>query len=216
MTIDLYHMPACGSCRAVRMVAKLIGVDLNLKYVDLMAGEQNKPEFFKMNPEHCVPTIDDDGFILWESRAIITYLVNKYAPDSSLYPKDAQQRAMVDRLLYFDIGTLYKSQREVFYPQIFKGEAPSAESEKNYQTALGYVEGYLSKSPYVAGDKFTLADISIMATLSMTEALDYDCGAYPNISAWKSKVKEEIPDYKSINDEPLQEFKAWIKSRKAQ
>ncbi|XP_013777668.1 glutathione S-transferase 1-like [Limulus polyphemus] len=216
MTIDLYHMPPSGPCRAVRMVAKIIGVDLNLKNVDLMAGEQNKPEFLNMNPEHCVPTIDDDGFVLWESRAIMLYLVNKYAPGSSLYPKDVQQRAIVDRLLYFDMGTLFKSQREVFYPQVFKGEAPNPESEKNYQTALGYLEGYLSKSAYVAGDKLTLADISIIASLSMMEVLDYDISTYPNISAWKAKVKEEVPDYKSINDEPLQGFKAWVKSKQAQ
>ncbi|XP_013786721.1 glutathione S-transferase 1-like [Limulus polyphemus] len=216
MTIDLYHMAPSGPCRAVRMVAKIIGVDLNLKNVDLMAGEQNKPEFLKMNPQHCVPTIDDDGFILWESRAIIQYLVNKYAPDSSLYPKDPRQRAVVDRLLYFDMGTLFKAQGEYFYPQVFKGQDPDPEKESNYKTALGYLEGNLEKSSYVAGDKLTLADISIVASLSMMEVLDYKFSSFPKISAWMAKVKEEIPDYKAMNDEPLQGFKAWVKSKKPQ
>jgi len=101
MTIDVYLASASGPCRAVLMTAKYLGIDVNQKVVNLMAGDQLKPEYIKMNPQHCVPTIDDGGFYLWESRAIQTYLVNKYAPDSPIYPKDPQARAIVDRMLFF-------------------------------------------------------------------------------------------------------------------
>lgn len=60
-----------------------------------------------------MPAIDDGGFKLGESRAIATYLCNKYAPDSELYPKDPKKRAQVDRLLYFDAGTLFNATRGV-------------------------------------------------------------------------------------------------------
>lgn len=63
----------------------------------------------KLNPQHTVPTMVDDGMTLWESRAIITYLCNQYAPNSSLYPSDVHDRALVDRWLQFDLGTLFKS-----------------------------------------------------------------------------------------------------------
>lgn len=67
-----------------------------------------------MNPQHTVPTLDDDGFILSESRAIAIYLIEKYFPDGhSLYPKDAKQRALINQFLQFDCATLYQRIRAV-------------------------------------------------------------------------------------------------------
>ena len=60
-----------------------------------------------MNPQHTVPTLDDDGFTIWDSHAISTYLVSKYAKDDSLYPKDLQKRAVVDQRLHFESGIIF-------------------------------------------------------------------------------------------------------------
>jgi len=112
--IELYYTPGSPHCRAVLMCIKALNLDVDLIKLDMYQKyEHKKPWFVKMNPQHTVPTINDNEFILWESRSILCYLVNKYGRDteqnSQLYPLDPEQRAMVDRLLFFDNGTLYKN-----------------------------------------------------------------------------------------------------------
>lgn len=61
-----------------------------------------------MNPQHTVPTLDDDGNVIWDSHAIMGYLVNKYAKDDSVYPKnDPYKRAIIDQRMHFENGIVF-------------------------------------------------------------------------------------------------------------
>lgn len=60
-----------------------------------------------MNPQHTIPTLVDEDFIIWDSHAIAGYLVGKYASDDTLYPKEPKKRALVDQRLHFDSGILF-------------------------------------------------------------------------------------------------------------
>jgi len=70
--------------------------------------------FFQMNPQHTIPVIVDNGFVLSESRAILGYLAEKYAKDSTYYPSDPMARGVVNQRLMFDIGTLYQRLLETY------------------------------------------------------------------------------------------------------
>ncbi|XP_049942684.1 glutathione S-transferase 1-1-like [Schistocerca serialis cubense] len=72
--MDFYYWPGSAPCMTVQMVAQDIGVKLNMKFTSLRAGDHLKPEFLKMNPQHTVPTLNDNGFFLSESHAVIEYL----------------------------------------------------------------------------------------------------------------------------------------------
>lgn len=73
---------------------------------------------FQLNPQHTIPTLVDGDLNLWESRAIISYLVEKYGKTDSLYPKDPTKRAVVNQRMYFDMGTLYDRFATYYYPQV--------------------------------------------------------------------------------------------------
>lgn len=170
MPVDLYYLEAGAPSRAVMMTAKMVGVELNLKTVDLFSGEHLKPEFLKMNPRHTVPTMDDNGFYMCESRAICAYLVEQYGKDDTLYPKDVKQRAIVDERLYFDMGVLYQRFAMVYYPVTFQGATKIEDkAKKDFHDGLAFLNTYLEGQKYVAGDKMTIADISVLASTSTFE-----------------------------------------------
>ncbi|CAH0393337.1 unnamed protein product [Bemisia tabaci] len=209
MPIDLYYVPGSAPCRGVQLAAALVGVELNLKHTDLMKGEHMTPEFIKMNPQHTVPTIDDNGFYLHESRAIITYLFNKYGKEDSQYPKDAEKRAIVDQRLYFDMGTLYQRFGDYFYPTIFGGQPADPEKLKKLEEALGYFDKMLEGSEYAAGSSITLADASLAASISTIDVVGIvDLSKYQNITSWFNKCKAALPDYEEANNKGALAFKA--------
>lgn len=209
MTIDFYYVPGSSPCRSVQMTAKAIGVDLNLKLTNLMAGEQLKPEFIKMNPQHTVPTLDDNGFYLWESRAIQAYLVEKYGKTDSLYPKDAQKRALVNQRLYFDAGTLYQRFADYYYPQLFAKQPANPENFKKIEQAFEFLNTFLEGQTYAAGETLTIADIALVATVSSFEVASFDFTKYANVARWYAKCKSTMPGW-DINEAGLKEFKKFF------
>lgn len=192
------------------MVAAALNVKINLKPVNLQQKEHFAPEFLKLNPQHTLPTLCDNNFALWESRPICIYLVEKYAKDDSLYPKNAKQRALVNQRLYFDMGTLTKRLYDFFYPQLMLNEEADPEKFKLLEEAVGFFEAFMENSTYAAGDRMTIADFALAVTISVCELTGYDLSKYENISRWFSLMKETLPGW-DINEEGLNFMKQYIK-----
>jgi glutathione S-transferase len=107
--LKLYYAVGSPPARACMMLAKTLELNIEIIELNLGAGDQNKPEFLKLNPRHQVPVLVDDDFVLTESRAILAYMVNKFKPEGSLYPNDPKQRAVVDEKLYFDASVVFEA-----------------------------------------------------------------------------------------------------------
>ncbi|XP_034244110.1 glutathione S-transferase 1-like [Thrips palmi] len=213
MPIDLYYIAGSAPCRGVLITAKAVGVDLNLKETNLMKGEHMTPEFIKMNPQHTVPTLDDNGLYLWESRAIQMYLADKYGKDSSLYPKEPEKRALVNQRLFFDMGTVYQRFGDYAYPQMFGGAPKDEEKLKKLEEALGFLNTFLEGSKFVAGDNITIADHSLLSSVSTIEATEVvDLTKYPNVSRWLADCKSKVDSYQEVNGDGAEHFGQWFKS----
>nr|AST11596.1 glutathione S-transferase d3 [Bemisia tabaci]QHU79960.1 glutathione S-transferase D2 [Bemisia tabaci]QHU79964.1 glutathione S-transferase D2 [Bemisia tabaci] len=209
--ITLYQHPISPPCRAVIMAAKLIGVDLELKLVQIK--DCKTQEFLKINPLKRIPVLDDGGFLLSESRAILTYLSDKYGKDDSLYPRDLQARAIIDQMFYFDMGTLYQAMVDYWNYCVLKDNPHDEERYRRVFGPLNLFNETLGVSKFAAGPKFSLADVSLLASVSAIDAIGVDLTKYPNIHSWSDRSQKMVPNYEEINSKGVEQikekFRAW-------
>ncbi|KAK4885104.1 hypothetical protein RN001_001375 [Aquatica leii] len=216
MGLTLYHFPPSAPSRGALLAAHAVGVSVDIQKVNLFAKAQLKNEFIQINPQHTVPTLVDGDFVVWESRAIAAYLVNKYAKDDSLYPKDPQKKAVVDQRLQFDCGTFYPRVRAICFPIIYQDEVEIYDEHKApVDEALGFLDVFLEGNDFVCGDKLTIADCSLAASVSTVAAIGWDITPYANVHSWLSRCALEIPNYAEANQKGAEEFGKIIKSKLA-
>lgn len=186
----LYVAWGSAPCRACLMAVRVAGMKVNVVPLDLMKHEHKTEDYKKINPDQTVPGLKDGDFSMGESKAILTYLMNKYAPESSLYPSDLQKRAHVNRHLYYDSGSFYKAIGEYVYPLLFgKVTTPSEEAVANLTKTLDFVEAHMGE--YMCGDEMTIADTCMLASFSMLLLVHFDHSKWPKITAWFERVKAQ-------------------------
>lgn len=184
--------------------------ELGLQYERIEAGMQfgvNKtPEYLAMNPTGLVPTIDDDGFRLWESHTIVRYLAAKHGMHT-LYPSDLRQRADAER--WMDWAFAFQgAMRAVFWGLIRtppeKRDAASIEEGrvKSNQLAADILERSLAKKAYVCGEKFTMGDIPVGCEVQRWMRVPIERPRLRAVEAWFERLRER-PAFRKIVDVPL-------------
>src|SRR3954469_12509771 len=183
--------------------------ELGLKYERVDAGMQfgvtKTPEYLRMNPNSLVPTIEDDGFILWESHTIVRYLSAKHSM-GKLCPSDLKARADVERWMDWAF-TFQRAMRDVFWGLIRtpadKRDAKAIEAGRE-QTAklLPVLEENLASRKYVTGAAFTMGDIPIGCEVQRWMRVPIERPRFPNVDAWFERLRER-PAYRKFVDIPL-------------
>jgi glutathione S-transferase len=183
--------------------------ELGLPHERIDAGMQfgvNKtPEYLKMNPTGLVPTIDDDGFVLWESHAIVRYLCAKHSA-GRLWPTDLRQRADAERWMDWAF-TFQRAMRDVFWGLIRtppeKRNAQAIEEGIRQSHALAaLLDMALADRPYVAGQAFTMGDIPIGCEVQRYMRVPIERPALPNLQAWFERLRQRPPFLQHV-DLPL-------------
>ena len=181
MAVELYLMRPSVHTHGAWMLLKQAGVEHELKDVDLMKGEQNTPEYKAMNPLHTVPTLKDGDQCVWESNAIVRYIVNKYDSAKKFYPEDLKTRTHCDMALEWKQNTLYKGLADVVYP--IMGFSPKNEDAHNAAIAKfqadckdGYFytfeNFFLNGKKFICGDEPTIADFVIAPCFEFIDICD--------------------------------------------
>jgi len=207
--MKLYGDPISTTCRPVMLLAAESGMDLKVEHIDLFTGAHMKPEYATVNPSRQVPVLDDDGFTLSESSAILKYLADKIG--SPAYPKDLKARAKVNEMMDWINTNFYREWGyNLCYPQIFppykrKSDEVQAgtlewgkEQSKRWLRVLnGHWLGPDKK--YLCGDQITIADYFAAGIVSLGDVIRVDFSAYPNVKRWLDTMKK-LPSWPKVNE----------------
>lgn len=192
----LYHHPISTNARRAVMTALQLKAPVELVFVDLAKGAHMDPQFVKLNPNHKVPVLEDDGFVLWESYAIMQYLADK-TPGQSLYPTDIRARADVNRWLFWcsqhfmpGIGIL--NWENSIKGMIGQGGADPAEVKRGEQLVResgAILDAHLAGREWICGPALTLADLAIAAPLADIGRARLPVGDFTNLLRWLAGVQ---------------------------
>jgi len=185
--IKLYGIPASRASRCLWMLEEL-GVQYENVPVNFI-GEAQKPDYLKLNPNGKVPTLDDDGLILFESLAINLHLARKHGV-APFWPASEDDR---DRAVQWSLWAMTSVEpplmevaiHRAFLPEAQRDEEKAKAGELGLLKPLGVLETSLAGRSHLLGDDFSAADLNVAAVLFIAETYGrVDISSFANVKRW--------------------------------
>jgi len=156
-------------------------------------GGTDTPEYRAMNPNGLVPAVSEDGFALWESNTIVRYLCARHGV-GTLWPEDPATRALADKWMDFQLGTLWPAFRAGYLgltrvPPEERDPTAIAASLENTAGILAVLDAHLSGNEYVCGEAFTMGDVALGSTIYRWLNIDIERPELPDLVAWHKRLK---------------------------
>src|SRR4051812_23806731 len=209
----------------VRIFVRAAGLDF--EEVDVW-GKSTGPEYVAKYPPHLTPSLEDASLprgTLGESCAIMAYLCDKHGLDR-FYPREPTRRAVVNNAMFYLIGTFYPLLTRATYPTLgfpqYAGEVATSEADddmkakaaKDAEAAIeqpleAFHTFFMDGKKFIGGDKPTIADIRLAATLEFLKAIDYHFPAWAN--EYMGAVEEALGDAYS---EPAGDVRGFVEGAK--
>jgi len=178
-------------------LADELGLDYAQVDVGGPFGGNDQPEYLALNPTGLVPTIIDDGFVLWESNAITRYLAARYGMDP-LYPADPQTLAVADQWMDFENTMMMPTMIPIFWGLV--RTAPEDRDNSRIAKAIdragelwAMVDAHLASNDYMAGSHFSIGDIPLGPQVHRWMELVPERPAMPNLEAWYQRLTDRPP-----------------------
>jgi len=193
----LYHDPTALNPRRVRIFAAEKGIHLDTIEVSIADRANLKPEFVAKNPLHLLPVLElEDGRILRESMAICHYLEELH-PEPNLLGADAWERSSIvmwnrhaEHELLIPLALAFRHLHKFWIGRIKQVPEYGELMKEIALERMGWFDRELSARPYVAGDRFTVADITALCALDFGKLskIRIDAETQPNLKAWYDRV----------------------------
>jgi len=189
--MKLYNVAYSGNSYKVRLLLAQLGIPCEIVEVDILKGESRTAEFFKINPNGRTPVLDDNGFILAESNAILAYL----AKGTKFLPEDREKFALVFQWMFFE---QYSHEPYIatsrFWlqhkPDSLEKSALLASKRDGGWAALKIMEDHLVKTDFFVGD-YSIADIALFAYTHVSHEGGFPLDDFPRIQAWIERMKAQ-------------------------
>ncbi len=177
--------------RAARCLWALEEIGLDYEHIPVsFDGGTRTPEYLKINPNGHVPTLDDNGFILWESMAINLYLAEKYGKNG-LWPASAADRASTNQWSFWAMTEaephLIALLIQMFTPADQRDEKVAASAQAALKAPFKVLDDFINGREYIVGNQFTIADLNVASVLSLAHLVKLDLSATRAAAAYLEK-----------------------------
>ncbi len=192
--LKIYGRSNSANVQKVLWACAEMGVSYDRVDIGMQYGGNDTPEYLAMNPNGKVPTIDEDGFILWESNTIVRYLTAKHDP-GGLSPADSRVRADAERWMDWQLSALAPAFIPMFFGLVRMSEAErdfDAVERSRAETArlLGFMDKQLAGRDYLVSDALTIADIPFAGFVYRWFEMDIERPSLPNLDTWYQRLCE--------------------------
>jgi glutathione S-transferase len=206
MSTRVWGHPRSINVQKVLWALDELGVEYERIDAGAAFGRVKDADYLALNPNGLIPTLEDEGAVLWESNAIVRYLYAKYGTHPA-QPNDLALRARADGWTDWYSSTFWSNVRPLLV-QLIRTAAPARDqaliesSREAAARASQILERELSKKPYLAGDHFNFGDLPVAAAAQRWFNLPIERPKLPAVEAWYGRVKER-PGFKRWVDLPL-------------
>src|SRR6059036_2123050 len=190
--LKLHYHPLSTYSRRVRIALIEKGLAADLIELDMAKGAHRSPDYLRLNPYGRVPTLEEDGFVLYESTAILGYL-EETRPAPPLVPADARGCALVAMHMKLCDIQLARQTGIIIFPKRFLpkerwDEAAMAQAKKEIEKHLAILEAQLAGKSYLAGDRFTLVEVCYAPFVEFFPLMEIS--PPPAVAAWVARMLE--------------------------
>ncbi|MCI5099839.1 glutathione S-transferase family protein [Phaeobacter italicus] len=189
--IKLYRNPKSGHCHRVELLLAFLRLPYETIDLDMANGAHKAPEYLKISPFGKVPAIDDSGYTLSDSNAILVYLVQTYAKGSHWLPEDPKTAAEVQRWLTIAADNIFSGPCSARLVTLFGAQLDHAAAIAKSHDLFKLMETHLNGRNWLAAETITIADIAGYSYIAHAPEGGVDLAPYPNLRAWLNRIEAE-------------------------